>query len=373
MAYKIWLSPPHLSQDEKELIGDALQSNWIAPNGPHLDEFERIISDYLGGNYYVVGLNSGTAAIHLALILSGVQENDFVICPSNTFVATANPIKYLGAHPVFVDSEPETWNMCPNLLEGAIKSCIKHHKKPTAILGVHIYGMPYKHPEIQFLSKKYDIPIIEDSAEALGSRINNYKCGTLGDFGVLSFNGNKIITTSGGGALIVKKDALSKKAKYLASQAKSNTKYLHHEQVGYNYRLSNILASLGIAQMSKLNDYISNRRANFEFYKESLTPLFNKLDFQRESGGVYSNRWLSCFSFEHNKVKEQIIEGLTEANIECRPFWKPLHTQPVFKNDLKFINGVSEDLFEKGLCLPSGSALKASEKEEIIEIIRTSI
>lgn len=373
MNYRIWLSPPHLSGQEYDFIKDALASNWIAPTGPQIDAFEEELAACLNNEKSVLALNSGTAAIHLGLIELGVQKNDLVICQSNSFIASANPITYLNACPVFVDSESDTWNMCPELLETAIKTCIKNHRKPKAIIAVHIYGMPYNHDAVDFISKKYEIPVLEDSAEALGSHYKQKPCGTLGKLSVLSFNGNKIITCSAGGALIVGDSNAYYRSKHLASQAKSDKDYLHHETVGFNYRMSNLLASIGRAQLTKLPDFVEKRRSNFAFYQQKLEPVIPKLSFQIESVSSFSNRWLSCFTFSTAEEKKKIMQILVQNGIECRQLWKPLHSQPVFKDCLAFENGISDQLFDKGLCLPSGSNLSRNDLEEIVDLIHSVV
>ncbi|WP_027136475.1 DegT/DnrJ/EryC1/StrS family aminotransferase [Gaetbulibacter saemankumensis] len=367
-ASKIYLSPPHLGDFEIEYIKKAFESNWIAPIGPNIELFENKISKYLNEPVHATALNSGTAAIHLALQLLDVKEGDEVICQSFTFVATANPIIYQGAKPVFVDSELDTWNICPELLETAILDRISRYKKPKAIIAVHLYGMPYKVNVIHDIAKKYDIPIIEDSAEALGSKYNGKYCGVFGDFSAFSFNGNKIITTSGGGALITKSTELKSKSIYLASQAKENTVHYEHNNTGYNYLLSNVLAGIGVGQMEVLNNRIIARRSNFEFYKKYLSQ-YDDISFLHEPENMFSNRWLSCLITTSFELREQIRLELEQENIESKPLWKPLHLQPVFKDCLRFTNNVSENLFDTGLCLPSGSNLNQAELIRIVSTI----
>lgn len=369
MDSKIWLSPPHMSGKEQQYINKAFQSNWIAPLGPNVDGFENDLKHYLGKSTYVTALSSGTAALHLALILIGVNKDDEVICQSNTFSASANPIVYQGAQPIFVDSEPDTWNLCPKLLERAIKDRIKKGKKPKAIISVHLYGMPYKVDEISKIAKQYNIPIIEDSAEALGSTYKGCKCGTFGDIAILSFNGNKIITTSGGGALVSKYKHLNQKALFLATQARDKaTEYLHSE-IGYNYRMSNVLAGIGRGQIEVLEKYVKQRRQNFEFYYDMLQE-FHEIQFLKEPKGCYSNRWLTTILLPSKKKRCQIKNHLEKHNIETRPLWKPMHQQPVFKNSPCYLNGVSDDLFERGLCLPSGSNLSEKDKHRVVNTIK---
>lgn len=366
---KIWLSPPHLGGRELEYVQEAFDSNWIAPVGKNIDEFENTLGEYLStsDNLYAVALNSGTAALHLALIMLGIKKGDEVICQSMTFAASANPILYLGGTPIFVDSERRTWNICPELLEHAILDRIKKGKKPKAIIAVHLYGMPYQHEEIKALSRKYQIPIIEDAAEALGSEYKKRKCGSLGDFSVLSFNGNKIITTSGGGALIVKNMELKEKAIFLATQARDNSPHYQHSYIGYNYRLSNVLAGIGRGQMQVLNNRVAARRFNYDCYVQKFAKLSN-ISFLPEMTETYTNRWLSCILTSRVEEREKIRLHLQKQNIESRLLWKPLHTQPIFKTFPSYLNGVSEELFEKGLCLPSGSNLKNEEINRIVKI-----
>jgi len=366
---KIWLSPPHLGGRELEYVQEAFDSNWIAPVGKNIDEFENTLGEYLStsDNLYAVALNSGTAALHLALIMLGIKKGDEVICQSMTFAASANPILYLGGTPIFVDSERRTWNICPELLEHAILDRIKKGKKPKAIIAVHLYGMPYQHEEIKALSRKYQIPIIEDAAEALGSEYKKRKCGSLGDFSVLSFNGNKIITTSGGGALIVKNMELKGKAIFLATQARDNSPHYQHSYIGYNYRLSNVLAGIGRGQMQVLNNRVAARRFNYDCYVQKFAKLSN-ISFLPEMTETYTNRWLSCILTSRVEEREKIRLHLQKQNIESRLLWKPLHTQPIFKTFPSYLNGVSEELFEKGLCLPSGSNLKNEEINRIVKI-----
>ena len=351
---------------EQKFITDAFNTNWIAPFGSNIDGFENDIKQYLGGDNFVTALNSGTAAIHLALQLLKISKGDEVICQSFTFSATINPVVYQGATPVFVDSERDSWNISPELLEKAIKDRIQKHKKPKAIIVVHNYGMPCNINAINAISKKYKIPVIEDAAAALGSSYFNKACSTLFDIGVLSFNGNKIITTSGGGALIVKNEKFKKQAIFFATQAKDNAVHYEHTTVGYNYRISNVLAGIGRGQMEVLEKRIASRRENFNFYKEKLSPYFN---FQEEPQGAYSNRWITCIETESYHLREQIRIALLNDDIESRPLWKPMHLQPVFKTCLSFKNNVSETLFQKGLCLPSGSNLNENDLNRIIGII----
>ncbi|WP_456377321.1 DegT/DnrJ/EryC1/StrS family aminotransferase [Lutibacter sp.] len=367
MKERIWLSSPHMGGSEQKYVQEAFDTNWIAPLGPNVNEFENALQTYIGTNTHIAALSSGTAAIHLALILLDVKKEDEVLCQSFTFSASANPILYLGAKPIFVDSEPETWNMCPKQLEIAILDRIKKGKKPKAIIAVHLYGMPYNVVKIQELSKKYEIPVIEDSAEALGSKVNEQKCGTFGDYGILSFNGNKIITTSGGGALICNDAESKKKAIFLATQARDEAAHYQHSHIGYNYRLSNVLAGIGRGQMEVLQERIQARRKNFNFYKEALKQSYQ---FLEEPNGYFSNRWLTCILTESFEKREKIRMALQAQNIESRPLWKPMHLQPIFQKHPRYINGVSENLFNKGLCLPSGSNCTEKELSSIVEILK---
>lgn len=353
---------------EQDYVNEAFNSNWIAPLGPNVDLFEDTLVTYLGNHVHVAALSSGTGALHLALQLVGVKEGDEVICQSFTFSASANPITYLGAKPVFVDSEIKTWNICPDLLEEAILEGISRGKKPKAIVPVHLYGMPYQVERVMDLAVKYNISVVEDSAEALGSTYHGIPCGTFGDIGVLSFNGNKIITTSGGGALVTKNEAIKKKAVFLATQARDQAPHYQHTEIGYNYRMSNVLAGIGRGQMEVLNDRVEARRSNFSYYKNKLSKL-ESIEFLEEPNGYYSNRWLTCILTRSFAIRERIRLALLEENIESRPLWKPMHLQPVFKDCIHFANGNSEDLFNRGLCLPSGSNLTKKDLDRTIKTI----
>ncbi|KEY18808.1 DegT/DnrJ/EryC1/StrS family aminotransferase [Kaistella antarctica] len=367
MNKKIWLSNPHMGGGEMKYIEQAFAENWIAPLGPNVNGLEHDIQKFLEEDIHVAALSSGTAAIHLALVLLDVEAGDYVICQSLTFSASANPIVYLGAHPIFVDSEQDTWNLCPNAVEDAIKFGISKGKKPKAIIAVSLYGMPYKADEINELSKRYDIPVIEDSAEALGSTYKGQKCGTFGDLGVLSFNGNKIITTSGGGALILKHKEFKKKAVFLSTQAKDDAPHYEHTKIGYNYRMSNICAGIGRGQMEVLLERVNQRRANHQFYKELFQDHLGFTLHEEPNSGYYSNHWLSIVRL-HPKAgitKSQLIQKFAKENIESRPIWKPMHLQPVFKTAPHFGSNLSEKLFNNGLCLPSGSNLTDDDRERI--------
>lgn len=354
---------------EIDFVKKAFETNWIAPLGPNVDSFEKSIADYLGEDTVVAALSSGTAAIHLGLKLLGVGAGDEVLCQSMTFSASVNPILYLGATPIFIDSEGDTWNLSPQLLEDAILDRIEKGKKPKAIIAVHLYGMPFKVEEIGAISKKYGIPVLEDSAEALGSSFKDVKCGNFGEISILSFNGNKIITTSGGGALLSRKKCHIDKAIFLATQARDEAPHYQHSSVGYNYRMSNVLAGIGIGQMNVLNQRVKQRRANHEYYLKALASL-PYIEFLQEPDGFISNRWLSCILLRSFSERERIREKLIEANIESRPLWKPMHLQPVFFNYPSYLNGISNELFERGLCLPSGSNLSVEELDRVIGIIK---
>lgn len=372
MAEKIWLSSPHMGGNEKSYVNEAFDTNWVAPLGPNVDGFEQDLSRYTGAGY-VAALSSGTAALHLALILAGVQREDEVICQSMTFSASANPIAYLGATPVFIDSEEETWNMDPALLENAIKDRIAKGKKPKAIIPVHLYGMPAKMDEIIHIADKYGIIVIEDAAEALGSTYKGRACGTLGQLGILSFNGNKIITTSGGGALVGKDAAIISKAKFLATQARDPAPHYEHSHIGYNYRMSNICAGIGRGQMEVLDERVGQRRANYNYYVQHLATLPG-VSFLAEPVDSTSNRWLTTILIDPVKsngvTRETVRLTLERENIESRPLWKPMHLQPVFASAPVYENGVSLRLFKDGLCLPSGSNLKTEQLDQIVVVVK---
>ena len=370
MNEKIWLSSPHMSGNEQSYIKEAFDTNWVAPLGPNVNGFENDLQSYLNEDIHVAALASGTSALHLSLILLGVGHGDEVICQSKTFSASANPIVYQGAIPVFVDSERETWNMCPVQLEIAIKDRIAKGQKPKAIIAVHLYGMPYKVDEINGIAVKYNIPVVEDSAESLGSHYKGKKCGTFGDFSILSFNGNKIITTSGGGALVTKTKEQKEKAVFLATQARDNAPHYLHSQIGYNYRMSNIVAGIGRGQMTILDSHVAKRRSNHEFYVNAFKDNTD-ITFLQEPEGYFSNRWLSCILLDSKSTREGLRLALEKENIESRPLWKPMHQQPVFKDAPSYLNGVSDELFERGLCLPSGSNLTDVELNRVISAVNT--
>ncbi len=369
MESKIWLSSPHMGGNEQKYINEAFDSNWVAPLGPNVTGFENDLESYVGEQKHIAALSSGTAAIHLGLILLNVKAGDEVLCQSFTFSASANPILYQGAHPIFIDSEEDTWNMCPTSLEDAIVDRIKKGKLPKAIIAVHLYGMPYKVDEIKAVASKYQIPILEDSAEALGSSYKNQKCGTFGDFGVLSFNGNKIITTSGGGALVAPNKELKDKAIFFATQARDQAPHYQHSEIGYNYRLSNICAGIGRGQMEILDKHVESRRNMHDFYVSYFKDIEGVTVFEEPNSDFYSNHWLSAILIDpsrtNGKTREDLRIALEQKNIECRPLWKPMHLQPIFENCPYYGGKIAENLFENGLCLPSGSNLQIEDRERI--------
>ncbi len=364
---KIWLSSPHMGTEELKNVQEAFATNWVAPAGPFINQFEKNLSDYTKTKHTAV-VQSGTAAIHLALRLLEVSKDDIVLCQSFTFVGSTNPITYQQAQPVFIDSESETWNMCSKALEIAIEHFLKLDKKPKAIIIVHLYGMPAKMKEIMEISERYDIPVVEDAAEALGSSIGGKPCSSFGAFGILSFNGNKIITTSGGGALQSNNENAISKARFLATQAKDNAPHYEHSIAGYNYRMSNIAAAIGVGQLQVLDQRVKARRSNYTFY-EDLFKKIKGVSFLKEPNGFFSNRWLTCVVFDQDKNHKlnpkKFRLHLEQDNIESRPLWKPMHLQPLYKNELYFGGQVAEQLFENGLCLPSGSNLTKQEKDRI--------
>lgn len=366
---RIYLSPPHMSGREMQYIEEAFDQNWVAPLGPNVNAFEKLLAEYCGVKY-AAALSSGTAALHLALIILAVKPGDEVIVSTFTFSASVNPIVYQGAIPIFVDCEPETWNMDPDLLEEAIKDRIKKGKRPKIIIPVHLYGMPAKIDELLRIADHYEIQVIEDSAEALGSRYGGKALGSFGEMGVLSFNGNKIITTSGGGALISNNKNYIEKARFLSTQSRDKAKHYQHSQIGYNYRLSNILAGIGRGQMEVIDERVNKRRENFLFFKESLKNI-EGISFLDEPGDkYYSNRWLTTVLLEPSLIgtnREKVQEALEELNIETRPLWKPMHLQPVFSEYPAYLKGTSEELFDKGLCLPSGSSLSEDDLYKVID------
>lgn len=393
---RIYLSSPHMGGEELDFIHDAFEKNWIAPLGSNVNGFEEDLQQYTGRRH-AAAITSGTAGIHLALILCGVKPGDEVLCQSFTFTATANPILYQGAKPVFVDSEPETWNMDPALLEEAIVDRLTvgegdGSSKPKAIIAVHLYGMPAKMDKILEIGEKYGIPVIEDSAEALGSSIGNRKCGSFGNLSVLSFNGNKIITTSGGGALLGDDEDVIAKSRFLATQARDDAPHYQHSEVGYNYRMSNILAGIGRGQMKVLDKHVEIRRQIHQFYFDNLgqswltghsqADLKSQVSptgvyFLKEPEGCFSNRWLTTVIINPEETggvsREDIRLALEKENIECRPLWKPMHMQPLYSESPYYGNGVSEMLFEFGLCLPSGSNMTKDEREKVLYFLKKEL
>ncbi|SEH57769.1 dTDP-4-amino-4,6-dideoxygalactose transaminase [Paenimyroides aquimaris] len=368
MNDKIWLSSPHMGGNELKYIHEAFNANWVAPLGPNVNGFEEDIEQFLKTDVKVAALSAGTAALHLALIECGVSQGDEVICQSMTFSASANPIAYQGAIPVFVDSEPDTWNICPVALEEAIKDRIAKGKTPKAIVAVHLYGMPFKVDEVMAVANKYNIPVIEDAAEALGSTYKGKACGTFGRFGVLSFNGNKIITTSGGGALVCHTQEDKDKTVFLSTQARDNAPHYQHSEIGYNYRMSNICAGIGRGQMEVLPSRVEARRKMHDFYVQLFKDIDGVTVFAEPDSDYYSNHWLSAIIVDPKVTgnsREDLRLALLEDNIESRPLWKPMHLQPVFSNSPYYGGNVSEQLFENGLCLPSGSNLTDEERERI--------
>jgi len=370
---RVFLSLSQQSGFEQEYVQKALETHWITSGGPNVDAFEYELEKYFESGNFVTALNSGTSAIHLALILLGVKAGDEVICQSLTFSASANPIMYQGATPVFVDSELETWNICPEHLEITIKDRIRKGKKPKAIIAVHLYGNPYKADEIHTIADRYEIPVVEDAAEALGSSYKGQACGTLGAFGVLSFNGNKMITTSAGGALISSSKLFKERAIFYATQSKENAVHYQHSQIGYNYRMSNICAGVGLGQLTVLNENVAKRRANHLFYKNIFITINDVELFEVSDDAVFSNYWLSTILVKPNIDKKINRESLRlafeKANIESRPLWKPMHLQPIFSNYPYYGSKVAENLFENGLCLPSGSNLTEDDKNRIKDVI----
>lgn len=365
---KIWLSSPHMGGTEQDYVNEAFNENWIAPLGPNVNAFEIQLEKYLNPNRPVASLSSGTAALHLALVQLGITQGDEVLCQSFTFSASANPIIYQGAQPIFIDSETKTWNMCPQALEEAIKDRIADYKKPKAIIAVHLYGMPYQVEEIHGIAEAYDIPVIEDAAEALGSKYRTKSCGTFGKFAALSFNGNKIITTSGGGALVCQTPTEKQETVKLATQSRDHAPHYQHSQLGYNYRMSNICAGIGRGQMEVLDQHIGLRRDMHDFYKELFKNIDGVKVFEEPNGDYFSNHWLSAIIINPEITgftREDLRLHLLDHNIESRPLWKPMHLQPYFKECLYFGNKIAETLFDQGLCLPSGSNLTSVDRDRI--------
>ncbi|WP_210516513.1 DegT/DnrJ/EryC1/StrS family aminotransferase [Hymenobacter terricola] len=375
---RLFLSPPHLGRHELNYVHKAIEDNWVAPAGPNITGFEGDICQ-AAGMAHAVALTSGTAAIHLGLILLGVGPGDEVLCPSFTFVATANPVLYLGATPVFVDSEADTWNLCPERLREAIVARLALGKKPKALILVHLYGMPARLPEILALAQEFDIPILEDAAEALGSRFEGQPLGSFGAVGVFSFNGNKILTTSGGGALVTNDATLAQRARFLATQAKDHAPHYQHSEVGYNYRLSNLLAGIGRGQMELLDERVKRRREIFAWYQKHLAGRPGlTVALAPEPAGSRSNRWLTTILLNQPEADsdaplatpETLRLHLETHNIESRPLWKPLHLQPLFATAPMYGGEVCADLFARGLCLPSGTAMTEADLRRVAEAVR---
>ena len=375
MNNKIWLSLAHMSGREQDFIKEAFDTNWVVPLGPNVDGFEKDLEGFVGHDRHVVALSAGTAALHLGLIQLGVGPGDEVICQSFTFAASANPIAYQHATPVYIDSEKDTWNMDPALLEEAITDRLaKTGKLPKAIIPVHLYGMPAKMDEIMAVANTYGIPVLEDAAEALGSEYKGRRCGTFGDFGVLSFNGNKMITTSGGGALVCRTPEQAKKTMFYATQARDNAPHYQHTHIGYNYRMSNICAGIGRGQMTIVHDHIAKRRANHALYASLLKEIEGISLLTNPSDQFNSNHWLTCILVDSavaGFTREDIRLHLEKENIETRPLWKPMHMQPVFKDAPFYGNGTAAGLFDKGLCLPSGPTLTEQDINRVVGAIKS--
>jgi len=365
---KIYLSPPHMSGKELEYVKDVFKDNWIAPIGPHLNLFEEIVKEYTGAKH-AVAVTSCTAGIHLALKSLRVEPGDYVLCSSLTFIATVNPVIYCGAEPIFIDSEEGTWNMDPLLLETAILNSSGLGKKPKAIIPVHIFGIPCNMDAIKKLSDEYDIPIIEDAAESMGSTFNDKHTGTFGDIGVYSFNGNKLLSTSGGSVIITDDEDKAKYMKFLSTQAKDNKPYYHHTEIGYNYRMSNVLAAIGVGQVEVIEERIKRTREINKIYREEVGEYF--WDFQNERETDRSNMWLTCALMKGEYRPEDLIAHMHKDNIEARRIWKPMHQQPIMSGYLKYINGTADTLFQQGICLPSGSSMDDKDMERVIKSIKT--
>ena len=367
---RIYLSPPHVTENERELLLDAFDSNWIAPLGPHVDAFEKEFAQKVDMPH-AVALSSGTAALHLSLRLSGVSAGDEVLTSTLTFVATANAVTYCGAKPVFIDSERDTWNMDPQLLEDELKECKANNRMPAAVLVVNILGQCADYESIEAICQKYDVALIEDAAESLGARVGDRNSGSFGKAGCFSFNGNKIITTSGGGMLVTDDEQLAKDARNLATQARDPAPHYQHSKIGYNYRLSNLLAAVGRGQLASIDKKVAARRNNFQKYHEALGSI-DGIEFMPEPEGYHSNRWLTAITVDpkvSGVSREDLRIALEDKNIEARPVWKPMHAQPVFADCRSRISGVSDALFEDGLCLPSGSSLTDEQRDRVISNI----
>lgn len=375
---RIFLSSPHMTGNEQKYINEAFESNWVAPLGPNVDQFERELASYVGVNE-AVALSSGTAAIHLALSLLDVKKGDKVFCSSLTFVASANPIIYQGAEPVFIDSEPNTWNMSPQALAAALQEAFNEGQLPKAIIVVNLYGQSAKMDEIISISEYYKVPIVEDAAESLGSSYKGKASGTFGKFGIYSFNGNKIITTSGGGMLISDDVEVLKRARFLATQARDPAPHYQHSQIGFNYRMSNILAGIGRAQLEILPQRVMARRKIFEKYYQALSSLPG-FYFMPELDNTLSNRWLTALTINEDVAGltvQELLNALADENIEARPVWKPLHMQPAFQGTKYYPHSetmnISETLFENGICLPSGSNMSEEDQMRIIQCIKETV
>lgn len=373
MDNAIKLSLPHMGGKEQYWVNQAFETNWVVPLGPNVDEFERLLGEYIGAPGRVVALSAGTAALHLGLVMLGVKAGDEVMCQSFTFSASANPITYQGARPVFVGSEPDTWNMDPEALDRGIADRIKvTERKPVAIIPVHLYGMPAKMDEILAVAAKWDIPVLEDAAEALGSEYKGRKCGTLGKYGALSFNGNKIITTSGGGALVCPDEESARRVKFYATQARENRPYYYHTVIGYNYRMSNVCAGIGVGQMDVLQEHVDRRRTIHDLYTWALDTMGGLSVQQNPSDSFHSNFWLSTLLIDPatGHTPDELRLALADRNIESRLLWRPMHMQPVFADAPYYGNNIEDELFGRGLCLPSGSVLSDADINRVTEAIK---
>lgn len=373
MDNAIKLSLPHMGGKEQYWVNQAFETNWVVPLGPNVDEFERLLGEYIGAPGRVVALSAGTAALHLGLVMLGVKAGDEVMCQSFTFSASANPITYQGARPVFVGSEPDTWNMDPEALDRGIADRIKvTGRKPVAIIPVHLYGMPAKMDEILAVAAKWDIPVLEDAAEALGSEYKGRKCGTLGKYGALSFNGNKIITTSGGGALVCPDEESARRVKFYATQARENRPYYYHTVIGYNYRMSNVCAGIGVGQMDVLQEHVDRRRTIHDLYTWALDTVGGLSVQQNPSDSFHSNFWLSTLLIDPatGHTPDELRLALADRNIESRLLWRPMHMQPVFADAPYYGNHIEDELFGRGLCLPSGSVLSDADINRVTEAIK---
>ena len=372
MNNKIWLSSPNMGGEELKYIQEAFDTNWISPLGPNVNGFESEMSEYLNVPY-VAALSSGTAAIHLALILLGVSTGDEVFCQSFTFSASANPIAYLQATPVFIDSETDSWNMDPELLKAAIEDRQRKGKKPKAVIVVHLYGQPAQMDEISQICQQYEIPIIEDAAEALGSEYKSQMAGSLGDFGILSFNGNKIITTSGGGMLVSESQKYIEKSRFLATQARDDAPHYEHSEIGYNYRMSNIVAGIGRGQLKVLPQRIKQKQAINQFYQDIFSEV-DGVNFQPQLPQTISNKWLSAITIDPAITgisREELRLAFAKDNIEARPLWKPMHLQPIYKDAPNYLSGISEKLFNEGLCLPSDTNMNEDDFSRIHKVLKS--